>query len=68
MEIELNVRLIGFELGNHYSSDFLCVKKNGQVMVRECVYKDKLLKLLNFKYLDLSRIIGYQGVLKAGKL
>lgn len=55
VEIKSNVRLIGFELGDHYSSDFLCVKKNGQVMVRECVYKDKLLKPLNIKLLDLSR-------------
>ena len=35
VEIKPNVKLTNFELGDHYSSDFLCVKKNGQLMVRE---------------------------------
>ncbi len=54
-EIKCNVPLEKCELGNCYTTDFYCVKTNGDVFVRECVYKDKLLKPLTIKMLDASR-------------
>lgn len=55
VEIKSNVKLIGCSLGDNFTSDFVCTKKNGELMVRECVIKDKLLKPLTLKMLDSSR-------------
>ena len=55
VDIKSNVRLVGFELGDNYTSDFYYVKSNGEIVVRECVYKDKLLKPRTIKLLDASR-------------
>ena len=55
VDIKANVRLIDFELGDNYTSDFYYVKSNGEVVVRECVYKDKLLKPRTIRLLDASR-------------
>lgn len=54
-EIKCNVLIEECELGNGYTTDFYCTKTNGDIFVRECVYKDKLLKPLTIKMLDASR-------------
>ena len=54
-EIKCNVPMKGCKLGDGYTTDFYCVKTNGEVFVRECVYKDRLLKPLTIKMLDASR-------------
>jgi len=53
-EIRCNVLLDGLDLGE-YTSDFVCVKSNGDLMVRECVYRKFLMKPLTVKLLDVSR-------------
>lgn len=50
-EIKCNVLLEGLE----YTSDFVCIKTNGDFMVRECVYRKFLMKPLTVKLLDISR-------------
>ena len=52
-EYQCNVRLEGLEIGE-YSSDFLCVKENGDMMVRECVERRYLMKPMTVKLLDAS--------------
>lgn len=42
-EIRCNVLLDGLEIGA-YTSDFVCVKTNGDLMVRECVFRKFLMK------------------------
>lgn len=53
-EIRCNVLLDGLEIGD-YTSDFVCVKPDNDLMVRECVFKKLLLKPLTIKLLDASR-------------
>lgn len=53
-EIRCNVLLEGLEEGE-YTSDFVCVKKNGDLMVRECLQRDRLTKPMNAKLLNVSR-------------
>jgi len=55
VEIRFNVKLAGCELGDNYTSDFVCVKTDGQLMIRECVLKRIFLRPLNVKLLDASR-------------
>ena len=55
VEIKFNVKLKGCPEGEHYTTDFCCTKTNGELMVRECVYKNKLLKPMTVKLLDISR-------------
>ena len=38
-----------------YTSDFVCIKTNGDWMVRECVYRKFLMKPMTVKLLDISR-------------
>ena len=52
-EIRCNVLLDGLDLGE-YTSDFVCVKSDGDLMVRECVYRKFLMKPLTEKLLDIS--------------
>lgn len=54
-EIKCNVPIDECELGDTYTTDFYCVKTNGDILVRECVYQDKLLKPQVIKMLDASR-------------
>lgn len=49
-----NVLLDGLEEGD-YTSDFVCVKMNGDLMIRECVSRQYLTKPLTAKLLDVSR-------------
>ena len=53
-EIRCNVLLGGFEAGE-YTSDFVCVKTDGDMMVRECVNRKYITKPMNVKLLDASR-------------
>lgn len=53
-EIQCNIPLDG-EIGE-YNTDFLCRKSNGDLLVRECVYRKHLLKPLTVKLLEASRI------------
>ena len=53
-EIKCNVLLDGVEDGE-YTSDFVCIKTNGDVLVRECVFRKYLTKPMTVKLLDISR-------------
>ena len=53
-EIRCNVLLDGLDVGE-YTSDFVCTKKDGDLMVRECVFRKFLMKPLTVKLLDASR-------------
>ena len=53
-EIRCNVLLDGLAEGE-YTSDFVCVKADGDLMVRECVSRKFLMKPLTVKLLDASR-------------
>ena len=55
VEIRCNVKLIGCSEGDNYTTDFYCIKNNGEIMVRECVDKTKLLKPMTLRLLDTSR-------------
>lgn len=53
-EFRCQVLLEGLELGE-YCSDFLATKVDGDLMVRECVFRKHLAKPLTAKLLDASR-------------
>ena len=53
-EIKCNVLLDGLDVGE-YTSDFVCTKTDGDLMVRECVFRKFLMKPLTVKLLDASR-------------
>ena len=53
-EIRCNVLLEGLSEGE-YTSDFVCVKSNSNLMVRECVFRKFLMKPMTVKLLDASR-------------
>ena len=55
VEIMCNVKLKGLEIGENYTSDFVCVKDNKELVVIETCYKKNLLKPLTCKMLDASR-------------
>lgn len=50
-EIRCNVLLDGLDVGE-YTSDFVCTKSDGNLMVRECVSRKFLTKPLTVKLLD----------------
>lgn len=52
-EYQCNILLDGLEIGE-YSSDFLCIKENGDMMVRECVERRHLMKPMTVKLLNAS--------------
>ena len=52
--IQCNVPLEGIEEGE-FTTDFLCIKTNGDLMVRECVFRKKLSLPRTCKLLDASR-------------
>lgn len=54
-EIRCNVLLEGLAEGD-YTSDFVCVKSDGDLMVRECVFRKYLTKPMTVKLLDASRV------------
>lgn len=53
-EIKCNVLLDGLTEGE-YTSDFVCVKSDDDLMVRECVFRKFLTKPMTVKLLDASR-------------
>ena len=53
-EIKCNVLLDGLAEGE-YTSDFVCVKSDDDLMVRECVFRKFLTKPMTVKLLDASR-------------
>lgn len=53
-EIRCNVLLDGLPEGE-YTSDFVCIKTDCEVLVRECVQRKHLMKPLTVKLLDASR-------------
>ena len=53
-EFKCNVLLDGTPDGE-YTSDFLCIKTNGDMTVCECVQRKYLLKPMTVKLLDISR-------------
>lgn len=53
-DVQCNVLLDGLEEGE-YTSDFLCVKADGDFMVRECVERKFLMKPRTVKLLDASK-------------
>lgn len=50
-EFRCNVPLDSLE----YTSDFVCTKNDGSIMVRECVKREHISKPLTAKLLDMSR-------------
>lgn len=54
IEIQCNVSLDDFETKD-YTTDFLCTKTNGDLIVRECVFRKLLTKPMTVKLLDISR-------------
>ena len=54
VEIKCNVLLDGLDIVE-YTSDFVCVKAGGDMMVRECVFRKLLMKPLTVKLLDTSK-------------
>ena len=53
-EFRCQVLLEGLEIGE-YCSDFVATKTDGDLMVRECVYRKHLSKPMTAKLLDASR-------------
>jgi len=53
-EIRCNVLLDGLEEGE-YTSDFVCIRSDGDMMVRECVQRKFLTKPMTVRLLDASR-------------
>lgn len=53
-EIRTNVLLEGINEGD-YTSDFVCVKADDDILVRECVQRKFLTKPMTLRQLDLSR-------------
>ena len=53
-EFQCNVPLASDE-GEDYTTDFYCEKVDGDVMVRECVWRRHLTKPMTVKLLDISR-------------
>ena len=59
LEIKCNVLMenlsdISNDIIGEYTSDFVCVKANGEIMVRECVYSKHLTKPMSARLLDTS--------------
>ena len=54
LEFKCNVK-INCSLGLDYTTDFYIIKTDGSIVIRECVYRDKLNKPLTAKMLDASR-------------
>ena len=51
-----NYPLVDFTFEGDYSTDFLITKTDGDIIVRECIFRKHLLKPLSIKQLDASRI------------
>lgn len=54
-EARCNIGMDGEECGD-YMTDFVCIKTNGEMMVRECVTRKSLLKVQSVKLLEMSQL------------
>ena len=54
IDFRCNVLLDHLEIGD-YMTDFVCTKSNGDLMIRECVFRNHLVKPMTVKLLDASR-------------
>jgi hypothetical protein len=54
VEFACNVELEGIEEGD-YTSDFVCKKQDGDLMVRECVFRKLINKPMTVRLLEVSR-------------
>lgn len=54
IEIKCNVPVNLSELGE-YTTDFVCMKKDGDLLVRECVFRKLITRPSTIKLLDASR-------------
>lgn len=54
IEFSCNVLLEGLDIGA-YTSDFVCKKANGELMVRECLWRKHITKLMTARLLDASK-------------
>ena len=54
VEFRCNVVLDDFELNGTFTTDFLITKSNGDILIRECVFREKITKPMNIKLLDAS--------------
>ncbi len=54
VEFRCNVPLDGLTEGE-YTTDFLCIKADGDIMIRECVLRKFLTKPMTVRLLDSSR-------------
>lgn len=62
IEIRCNVPLDDRTEGE-YTSDFVCMRSDGDLMVRECVFQKFLTKPLTVKLLDISKVYwGKHGI------
>ena len=52
VEIQANYSLKDFSLGSNYTSDFVCKKTNGELKIRECIYRKNIMKPSVIKLLD----------------
>ena len=53
-EFRCNVYLKGLAEGD-YTTDFICTKTDGTIIVRECIYRSRLIKPMHYKLLEASR-------------
>ena len=53
-EVRCNIPLEGQD-ADDYTTDFVCTKKDGDLLVRECVFRKHLMKPMTVKLLDLSK-------------
>lgn len=62
-EIRCNVLLEGLPEGA-YTSDFVCIKTDGDMLVRECVQRKLLMKPMTVRLLDASKTYWHQRGVK----
>jgi len=55
IEIQCNVLLEGLDEKTEYTSDFVCRRENGDMLVRECVFRKNLSRPSTARLLELSR-------------
>ena len=53
-EFRCNVLMDDLDIGG-YTTDFVCTKSSGDLMIRECVFRSHLAKPMTVKLLDASR-------------
>ena len=54
VEFSCNVLLDGLDIGE-YTTDFVCTKANGEMMVRECLWRKHITKPMTARLLDASK-------------